>query len=221
MLGYSFCRLAQGLSIGEVLWPPAATLDATRSAAEIEFAVSSLCGSTIPSTRLSQAASKSTPSMVGSISMACGSFPNRKKIFGLESSSTWIFSSGAPKAASAAYAAFAFSGSAFMKRSIPGKAGLRVKDYRIAANDQVLNAVRVEGGQKVFVVLVYPAPSSNPSARTQFRSTLQPHPSAPTPDGFASTDTRRPSSPRDCYRRERFYPSLPPAYSTNLINSIG
>ena len=41
------------------------------------------------------------------------------------------------------------------------KSGLRVKDYRVTANDQVPNAMGMEGGQKVFVVLVHPAESPN------------------------------------------------------------
>jgi len=42
------------------------------------------------------------------------------------------------------------------------KAGLRVKDHGVTANNQVSNAMGMEGGQKVFVVLVNPAPSPNP-----------------------------------------------------------
>ena len=39
------------------------------------------------------------------------------------------------------------------------KAGLRMKDDRVTTNDEVSNAMGMEGGQKVFVVLVHPARS--------------------------------------------------------------
>jgi hypothetical protein len=40
------------------------------------------------------------------------------------------------------------------------KTGLRMKDYREASYDEVLNSMDMEGGQKVFVILVHPAPVS-------------------------------------------------------------
>ena len=42
------------------------------------------------------------------------------------------------------------------------KPGLRVKDNREASDHEVFNAMGMEGGQKVFVVLVHPARSPNP-----------------------------------------------------------
>jgi hypothetical protein len=38
------------------------------------------------------------------------------------------------------------------------RAGLRMKDNGIAPHDEVFNAMGMEGGQKVFVVLVHPVP---------------------------------------------------------------
>lgn len=43
-----------------------------------------------------------------------------------------------------------------------GEAGLGMEDDRETADDQVLNAMGMEGGQKVFVILVHPAASLNP-----------------------------------------------------------
>jgi hypothetical protein len=37
-----------------------------------------------------------------------------------------------------------------------------VKDDRVTADNQVSNAMGMEGGQKVFVILVHPVPSPNP-----------------------------------------------------------
>jgi hypothetical protein len=36
-----------------------------------------------------------------------------------------------------------------------------VKDHGVTTNNEVSNAMGMEGGQKVFVVLVHPAPSPN------------------------------------------------------------
>lgn len=43
-----------------------------------------------------------------------------------------------------------------------GEAGLGMEDDRETADYQVLNAMGMEGGQKVFVILVHPAASPNP-----------------------------------------------------------
>ncbi|MDQ2839575.1 MAG: hypothetical protein M3Y72_00735 [Acidobacteriota bacterium] len=45
-------------------------------------------------------------------------------------------------------------------------AELRVKDDSVTAHNQVFNAMGMEGGQKVFVVLVHPAPSRDYSDYT-------------------------------------------------------
>src|SRR5580658_3787882 len=47
----------------------------------------------------------------------------------------------------------------YEKVHVLGKAWLRVKDDGVTAHNQVFNAMGMEGGQKVFVVLVHPAPS--------------------------------------------------------------
>src|SRR5665213_1484058 len=47
------------------------------------------------------------------------------------------------------------------KIDVPREAGLRVIDNRKAAYNEVFNAMGMEDGQKVFVVLVHPAPSPN------------------------------------------------------------
>jgi hypothetical protein len=49
----------------------------------------------------------------------------------------------------------------YEKVDVLRKAGLRVKDDSVTANNQVSNAMGMEGGQKVFVVLVHPALSPN------------------------------------------------------------
>jgi hypothetical protein len=36
-----------------------------------------------------------------------------------------------------------------------------MKDHCVAVYDQIFNAKGMEGGQKVFVILVHPAPASN------------------------------------------------------------
>ena len=41
------------------------------------------------------------------------------------------------------------------------KAGLSVKDDGVSSDDEVFNTMGMEGGQKVFVVLVHPALFSN------------------------------------------------------------
>ncbi len=46
------------------------------------------------------------------------------------------------------------------KVQILRKTGLRMKNYREASYDEVLNSMDMEGGQKVFVILVHPAPVS-------------------------------------------------------------
>jgi hypothetical protein len=43
------------------------------------------------------------------------------------------------------------------KVEVPRKAGLRVKNDGVTSDDEVLNAMGTEGGQKIFVVLVHPA----------------------------------------------------------------
>ena len=50
----------------------------------------------------------------------------------------------------------------YEKIEIVGKARLRVKDNRVTSYNEVLNAMGTEGGQKVFVVLVYQVRSSIP-----------------------------------------------------------
>ena len=47
----------------------------------------------------------------------------------------------------------------YEKIDVLGKTRLRVKGDGVTANNQVSNAMGMEGGQKVFVVLVHPAPS--------------------------------------------------------------
>jgi hypothetical protein len=49
----------------------------------------------------------------------------------------------------------------YEKIDVVRKAGLRVKDHGVTTNNEVSNAMGMEGGQKVFVVLVHPAPSPN------------------------------------------------------------
>ncbi len=49
----------------------------------------------------------------------------------------------------------------YEKIDVPGKTWLRMKDDGVTANNQVSNAMGMEGGQKVFVVLVHPARSPN------------------------------------------------------------
>jgi hypothetical protein len=49
----------------------------------------------------------------------------------------------------------------YEKIEIVGKAWLRVKDDSVASHNEVLNAMGMEGGQKVFVILEHPAPSPN------------------------------------------------------------
>ncbi|SPE37432.1 hypothetical protein SBA3_2640010 [Candidatus Sulfopaludibacter sp. SbA3] len=73
------------------------------------------------------------------------------------------------------------------------EAGLRVEDDSVTADDQVSNTMGMEGGQKVFVVLVHPAPSPNLLVRGRSGSFPQPRLSAHAPAGSASNDTRRPS----------------------------
>ena len=47
------------------------------------------------------------------------------------------------------------------KVKVPGVTRLLMKDHRETADDQISNAMGMEGGQKVFVVLVHPARSPN------------------------------------------------------------
>jgi hypothetical protein len=74
------------------------------------------------------------------------------------------------------------------------EARLCVKDDGITANNQVSNAMGMEGGQKVFVILEHPAPSPNPSVRRQFGPVPQRRPSVRAPAGSANTGIRQPSS---------------------------
>ena len=48
------------------------------------------------------------------------------------------------------------------------EAGLCMIDNGIPADDQVPNAMGIEGGQKVFVILEHPVPSSSPLGRMQW-----------------------------------------------------
>jgi hypothetical protein len=49
----------------------------------------------------------------------------------------------------------------YEKVDVLRKAGLRVKNDSVTANNQIPNAMGMEGGQKVFVVLVHPVLSPN------------------------------------------------------------
>jgi hypothetical protein len=68
----------------------------------MKFASKPVAVSITVSTRLSHAASKSTPGMAGRISKPFGSRPNRKKLLRSVKSSVWMPWSDAPKLASAA-----------------------------------------------------------------------------------------------------------------------
>jgi len=70
--------------------------------------------------------------------------------------------SGAPNEANAAKMANEFSASALMKIDILRKAWLGVEDNGIPANYQISNAMGMECGQKVFVILEHPARSPIP-----------------------------------------------------------
>jgi len=59
------------------------------------------------------------------------------------------------------------------------------------------NAMGIEGGQKVFVILVHRARSPSLSAHRRCGSSPLPRPSAHALAGSASNDTRRPSSRRN------------------------
>jgi hypothetical protein len=80
--------------------------------------------------------------MAGRISKPLGSRPKRKKLL----------------------RSVKFSGRIrfYEKVDVLRKARLRVMDNRKAAHNQVFNAMGLEGGQKVFVVLVHQARSSIP-----------------------------------------------------------
>ena len=108
---------------------PAASFDAIRSGAEIKNAVRPLAGSITPSTRRSHAASKST--------LKCCSEFGEGSIGRLRVYRVCLNENV----------------------HVPRKARLRVKDDSITSDDEVLNAMGMEGGQKVFVVLVHPVPS--------------------------------------------------------------
>ena len=97
---------------------PAASFDAMRSLAEMKFARRPFALSMTVSTRLSHAASKSTPGMAGRMSNLFGSRPKRKNVPASVKSSAPIHCNCAPNCVSAAYVAFAFSMSGFMKRSM-------------------------------------------------------------------------------------------------------
>jgi hypothetical protein len=49
----------------------------------------------------------------------------------------------------------------YEKVDVLGEAGLGVKDDGVPTDNQVFNAMGMEGGQMVFVVLVHPAPTPN------------------------------------------------------------
>ena len=67
----------------------------------------------------------------------------------------------APNSARAAYVSRALAGvGSYEKIDVLGKAGLRMQDDGVAFDNEVLNAMGMEGGQKVFVVLVHPAAPS-------------------------------------------------------------
>ena len=70
--------------------------------------------------------------------------------------------------------------------------GDQTVDDREAAHYQVFNAMGLEGGQKIFVVLVHPVPSPNLSARKQPRSFRPPRPAVHERADFASNGIRPP-----------------------------
>jgi len=81
---------------------PDASFDTMRSSAEMKFAFKPVAGSITLSTRLSHAASKSTPGISGRMSKPFGSRPKRKKLRRSANSSGRIPWSAAPNSASAA-----------------------------------------------------------------------------------------------------------------------
>ena len=142
---------------------PDASLDAMRSSAEMKFAFRSVDVSITVSTRLSHAASKSTPGMAGRISKPFGSRPKRKKLLRSVKSSGRMPSSGYAETGKRGIGRLrVFRVCFYEKVHVLRKAGLRVIDNREAANNEVFNAMGMEGGQKVFVVLVHPARSPTP-----------------------------------------------------------
>jgi len=141
---------------------PDANFEAMRSSAEMKFAFKPRAGSTTVSTRLAHAASKSTPGMSGRIPTPRGSRPNRRKLLRSMKSSGRTPWSVAPNSASAACVACALAGVRFYEEvEVIREARLRVKDNGVASHNEVLNAMGMECGQKVFVVLEHPAPSPN------------------------------------------------------------
>jgi len=87
----------------------------------------------------------------------------------------------------------------YEKIDVLGKTRLRVKGDGVTANNQVSNAMGMEGGQKVFVVLVHRARSPSLSARMRLQSSPRPRPSAHAQAGSANSGTRPPSSRRSLY----------------------
>jgi hypothetical protein len=49
----------------------------------------------------------------------------------------------------------------YEKIEVVGKAGLRMEDNGVSSHNEVLNAMGMECGQKIFVILEHPAPSSS------------------------------------------------------------
>ncbi|AXC16130.1 hypothetical protein ACPOL_6924 (plasmid) [Acidisarcina polymorpha] len=70
--------------------------------------------------------------------------------------------------------------------------------HGIASDDQIFNAVLVERGQEFFEVLTEHR-GRVPSKRIALTTVHQLHPAVHAQGGFASTDTRRPSSRRNWY----------------------
>ncbi len=68
----------------------------------------------------------------------------------------------------------------------------------IAAHNQVSNAMGLEGGQKVFVVLEHRASAPSLLFCRQSESSPRPRPCAPGRTGFANSGIRRPSSRPNC-----------------------
>jgi hypothetical protein len=77
--------------------------------------------------------------------------------------------------------------------NIPRIAGLGLKNDGVTADNEVFNAMGMEGGQKVFVILVHPAPFPNPSVTMRPEPSLPQRPIVPGRVGPANIDIRLPS----------------------------
>ena len=142
---------------------PDASFDAMRSSAEMKFAFRPVAVSITVSTRLSHAASKSTPGMVGKNIEAFRVTSKTKEAVAVGE----IFRADAlercAELGKRGIGRFrVFRVRFYEKVHVLRKARLRVIDNREAAHNEVFNAMGMEGGQKVFVVLVHPARSPTP-----------------------------------------------------------